>query len=312
MASPEFRVSLPAALGARARARAADLPAMLSRRGVAPALGIALLAVLSTWVFRRQLFDGWSFPGDFLGSYSTTPAFVAATIGRGHPLAWSPFVASGFPIDLDLQAGVYYPLWWIFGALHVPLTLGFLTGVQIAHVPFGAAGVMFLARARRLSWMWATVAAVAYLFFGGFYGQAEHADIFRGFAYLPWMLWVLTPPQRDDRWTRLGLLPALAWLIATGAYPAQIISFGIAGLVYVIVALRVDAPGVWKHHRLALGLAVLASAAVCIAVLAPYLRAEHAGELFRTDKPTAAYRAMFSISPLDFFGLYLNNFAWTF
>jgi hypothetical protein len=296
---------------ARARIRGGAIPLRLSGRGVAPTLAIALLALLIAWVFREQLFDGWSFPWDFLGSYSTTPAFVASTIGRGHPLAWSPYVASGFPADVDLQAGVYYPVWWVFGALHVPLTLGVLTNIQVAHVLFGAIGMMLLARARGLAWIWATLAGVAYVFFGGFYGQAEHADIFRGFAYLPWLLWALTPPQSLRDWKRLTLLPLLVWLIATGAYPAQIISFAFAGLAYLLVALRVQAPGAWTRNRVALALAVVASAAVCAAVLLPYLRAEHAGELIRTDTPTAAFRAMFAISPLDLLGLYLNNFAWT-
>jgi hypothetical protein len=284
----------------------------ISRRGVAPALAVGLLIVLTTWVFRRQLFDRWSFPWDFLGGYSTTPAFVAATIGHGHPLSWSPFVASGFPVDVDLQAGVYFPVWWVLGALHVPLTLGILTTVQIVHVLFGAVGVMLLARARRLSWIWATVAAVSYLFFGGFYGQAEHADIFRGFAYLPWLLWALTPPDDSRRWVRLAAVPPLVWLIATGAYPGQIVSFGIAGLVYAIVALRAGGSAMWRRHRVALVLAALAAGSACVAVLLPYLRADQAGELVRTNAPTAAFRSMFAIAPLDAFGLYLNNFAWTF
>lgn len=296
---------------APARVRSLTIPERISWSGLAPLLAVALLALLTTAIFRQQLFDGWSFPWDFLGSYSTTPAFVASTLGRGHPLAWSPFVASGFPADIDLQAGVYYPLWWLLGVLHVPLTLGVLTAVQVGHVLFGAIGVVMLARVRRLGWSWATLAGVAYVLFGGFYGQAEHADIFRGFAYLPWLLWSLTPPEGAGRWTRLAALPPLAWLICTGAYPAQIVSFAFAGLVYLIVALRVDAPGTWRRHRVALALAIVASAAVCAAVLLPYLRAEQAGELFRTDTPTAASRAMFAISPLDFFGLYLNNFAWT-
>jgi hypothetical protein len=309
--SSGLRAASRAAIEARARIRSVAVPVRVSWRGVAPVLSIGLLAVLTMWVFHQQMFDGWSFPWDFLGSYSTAPAFVAATIGRGQPLAWTPYVASGFPADVDLQAGVYYPVWWLLGALHVPLTLGVLTDVQIVHVLFGALGAMLLARARRLAWAWATVAGVAYVFFGGFYGQAEHADIFRGFAYLPWMLWALTPPEGSRRWTRLTALAPLAWLISTGAYPAQIISFGFVGLAYVIMALRVGTPGAWRRHRVPLVLAIVASGAICVAVLLPYLRAEQAGELFRTDKPTAAARAMFAISPLDLFGLYLNNFAWT-
>jgi hypothetical protein len=271
-----------------------------------------LLAGLTALVFRQQLFDHWSFPWDFLGTYTTTPAFVAATIGRGHLLSWSPFVASGFPVDVDAQSGMYFPGWWLLGALHVPLTLRVLTTVQVIHVLFGAAGVLFLGRARRLSWTWATAAAVAFLFFGGFYGQAEHADVFRGFAYLPWLLWCLTPPDSSDRWVRLAFVPLLAWLIASGAYPGEIISFGITGVVYVIVALRASGPEAWRRHRTSLALVIVASGAVCLAVLFPYLRAEHAGELYRTAEPTAAIRSTYAISPLDLFGLYLNNFAWTY
>jgi hypothetical protein len=284
----------------------------ISRPGPAPLLAIVLLGVLTVWVFERQLFDHWSFPWDFLGTYTTTPAFVAATIGRGHVLSWSPFVASGFPVDVDAQSGMYFPGWWVLGALHVPLTLRVLTVVQVFHVLFGAVGVLILGRARKLAWIWATVAAVAYLFFGGFYGQAEHADIFRGFAYLPWLLWALTPPDGYGRWSRLAAVPPLAWLIASGAYPGELVSFGITGLVYVIVALKVSGPGAWRRHRASLAMVTIASGAVCVAVLLPYLRAEQAGELYRTVEPTAALRSMFAISPLDAFGLYLNNFAWTY
>lgn len=299
----------------RAVTREPSLPARLdnaARPGVRPILIVCLLAAITVWIFHRQLFDQWSFPWDFLGTYTTTPAFVAATFGHGHPLSWSPFVASGFPVDVDPQAGVYFPGWWILGALRIPLTLQVLTTVQVAHVLFGAVGVMFLTRARRLTWIWAALAGVAYLFFGGFYGQAEHADIFRGFSYLPWLLWALTPPRGSGRWIRLAAIPLIAWLVASAAYPGQIVSFGITGLVYLIVALRANEHGAWHRHRGALVLAVLASAAVCFAVLWPYIRAEQAGELFRTNEPTAAGRATFSLSPLDIFGLYLNNFAWTF
>jgi hypothetical protein len=311
MARAAAKAARPAIGSRHATARLVRLLGVSRRVPAAPLLALGAMAALTVWVFHEQLFDGWSFPWDFLGGYSATPAFVAATFGRGHPLAFSPFVAGGFPVDVDPQAGVYFPLWWLLGALRVPLTLGVLTSVQVFHVLFGAAGAMLLARARRLAWSWAALTGVAYLFFGGFYGQAEHADVFRGFAYLPWLLWALTPPAGSGRWLRLVALPPLAWLIATGAYPTQLVSFAIAGLVYVAVALRVQARERCGRDLPALALAVLASAAVCLAVLLPYLRAQGAGELVRTNQPTAAFRAMFAISPLDLLGLYLNNFAWT-
>ncbi len=103
----------------------------LRQHHLAPALAVGLLIALTVWVFHLQLFDGWSFPWDFLGTYTTTPAFVAATIGRGHLLSWSPFVASGFPVDVDPQAGMYFPGWWLLGVLRVPATLRVLTTVQV-------------------------------------------------------------------------------------------------------------------------------------------------------------------------------------
>jgi len=277
-----------------------------------PALILIGLAALTTWIFHRQLFDGWTFPWDFVGTYSTTPAFVAATFGHAHPLSWSPFVASGFPVDVDPQSGIYFPGWWLLGALRIPATLGVLTDVQVAHVLLGAAGMLLLARARRLAWPWAGLCAVGYLFFGGYYGQAEHADIFRGFSYLPWLLWALTPPENvEGRWNRLIAVPLVAWLVASGAYPGQIVSFAIAGSLYVATALRFADAGLWRAYRKELILVAIASVGVCLVVLLPYIRAEHAGELFRENEPTVASRAGFSLAPLDAFGLYLNNFAWT-
>jgi len=63
---------------------------------------------------------------------------------------------------------------------------------------------------------------------------------------------------------------------------------------------------------MALALAVVSAAAVCLAILLPYVRAEQAHELYRVFEPTAAVRAGASTAPLDLFGSYLNNFAWTY
>ena len=284
----------------------------LSIAGFTPALAVTGLLLLTVAVFTRQLFGHWSFPWDFLGTYTATPPFVATTIGTGHPVSFSPFVAGGLPVDVYPQAEIYFPVWWLFGALGVPLTLGTLTSIQVAHVFIGSLGVLMLARVRRVAWAWATVAAVAYLFFGGFYGEAEHADYFRGFSYLPWLLWTLTPPTEDGRWIRLAALPVMAWLIASGAYPGQLASFGITGLVYAGLALRESGPVVWRRYRYALLLAACAAAAVSIAIVLPYLIADHAHDLYRPSPPTASVRAGESLSPLDLLGLYLNNFAWTF
>jgi hypothetical protein len=281
-------------------------PALRAR---APMIGsVAILMAITLLVFRHQVFQAWTFPWDFLGTYTTTPPFVAASVSTGHLFSWTPFVASGFPVGVNVQAELYYPVWWLFGVLGIPLTLTAMTGVQIAHVLLGALGVLALARARRLAWPWALCAAAAYLMFGGFYGESEHADIVRGFGYLPWLLWALTPPEAG-RWLRLLALPPLAWLIASGAYPGDAVSYGIVGAVYVAVALRKVG---WRRHALALALAVASSGAIALVVLLPYLLADHAHQLYRAAPPTAPVRAGESFGLIDVLGLYLNPFAWTY
>jgi hypothetical protein len=75
--------------------------------------------------------------------------------------------------------------------------------------------------------------------------------------------------------------------------------------------MRLGGAEAWRRHRVALVLALAASAAVCLAVTWPYVRADQAGELVRISEVTAVERAKFALAPIDLFGLYLNNFAWT-
>lgn len=274
------------------------------------AAAVGVLAVLTALMFWQHLFDGWTFPWDFLGSYETTPPFVAAAASNWSLPAWMPYVASGFPTAIDPQIGLYYPIWWLFGLLGIPLTLSAQTDVQVFHVLFGALGALALARARRLDWSWALVAATAYLFFGGFYGESQHPDAVRGFAYLPWLLWCLTPPEVGGRWRRLPWLVPLAWLIVAGAYPAHVVSFGIIGGAYVVVALSVQGRLAWRRWLEPLLFAAAAAAAIAVAILLPYFIAVHANQLFRESPPTQANRVAGSLAVRDFLGLYLSPFAW--
>jgi hypothetical protein len=107
-------------------------------------------------------------------------------------------------------------------------------------------------------------------------------------------------------------MPPIVWLVATGAYPGELVSFGICGFVYTFVAMWAAPLGTWRRYRVALGLALIAAVAVGFAALLPYLRAEHANELFRVQEPTAVVRAGESFAPRDLLGLFLNNFAWTY
>lgn len=271
-----------------------------------------MVALVVGAVFHQHLLRGWTFPWDFLDIYTASPAFVATTAGRGHWTEWVPFVGGGSSLAVDPQSGLYFPLWWLLGAAQVPLTLSTLTTIQVLHVGVGALGVASLARSRNVPDPWALLAGVAYAFFGGFYGQAEHADYFRGFAYAPWLLFALTPPQPGRRWRRLLLLPLMAWLVAAGAYPGQLVAFALMSSLYVGVGLAAERGSALRRRLGELAPAAAAAAAVSLAVVLPYLMAVSRGDLHRVSLLDAGVRAANSWHALDWFGLYLNNFAWTY
>jgi len=108
--------SVPNALARLHQARGAErLQSKLAQPWLAPLSSVVFLVVLTALIFHHQVFEGWTFPWDFFSTPTTTPAFVADTFGRGHPLSWTPFVASGFPPAVDPQAGIYFPIWWLSG-----------------------------------------------------------------------------------------------------------------------------------------------------------------------------------------------------
>lgn len=272
--------------------------------------GLCLLTLLAVTVavFRRHLFSGFTFPWDFIAT-SHRAVFVAGTAGSGRFTEWIPFVGGGLSLPQDALSGVYFPLWWLLGALRIPATISVLTAVQVLHVFLGAAGVYFLARSHRLAWPWALVASTGYVFFGGFYGNGSHDVIVRGHAYAPWLLWVLTVPRESPRWSRIIFLPLLVWVIATGSYAGQVVAFLQVGAVYLAVEI-------WLSRRRLREIApylvpaLLGSAAVLAAVYLPYLVAERSRELYRPYPPTAGERARWALQPVDLWGLYLNPFAW--
>lgn len=271
---------------------------------------VAVVVTATVVVFRRHLFSGYTFPWDFWGKYSAGPAFVSSSVGAGNPFDWTPFSGGGAPLAVDLQVGLYFPVWWLLGVLHIPATISVVTLVQILHIPFGAAGVFLLARRRSIALPWAAVAAIGYVFFGGFYGNAEHADIFRGFAYLPWLLWSITIPIDGRRRTAIVAFPILMWLTGSGAYPGQIVSFTLLCALYAGVELMMKPSD--RRQWLTYGFAFAAALAILAAIVTPYLSADSAGLLWRPTPSTVEQRAIWALRPVDSLGLYLSAFSWHF
>ncbi len=149
-------------------------------------------------VFWRHYFAGYGFPWDFVGSYYAAAAYWTEAVRHGGVPMWMPFQSMGYPFLLNLQTGLHYPPMWIFPLLGIPYTLPAAVVLQCLHVFAGALGMYVFARALLRSRREAFLAAFVFQLFGGFYSNAEHVDIVRSFAMLPWLFWAAAPPAPDE------------------------------------------------------------------------------------------------------------------
>ncbi|NND01631.1 MAG: hypothetical protein HKN91_02490 [Acidimicrobiia bacterium] len=173
----------------------------------------------------------------------------------------------------------------------------------------GALGTVALLRARSIKWPWAILGGVAFLFFGGFAGQATHMHHFRGFALYPWLLWSVTDVRSGPSGRLLGL-PLVAWLLAAGAYPGQLPVFVLLAAVYVVADYLQGDTGPSRQRIVMFGLSVAAAGLIVGAVVWPFLLAESSDLLFRATLPSVEKRAGQAFWGVDFLGLYLDR--WTF
>ncbi len=196
----------------------------------------AILAAQNLVVFFRHYFAGYGFPWDFVGSYYASTAFWTQAVQHGFIPQWVPYQWMGYPFFMNPQTGLFYPPLWIFPLLRIPYTLHAAVVLQCLHILAGAIGMYVFLRVLLRSRRLAGIGAVGYQFFGGFFSNAEHVDIVRAFALTPWLLAVLTfrPSDRTIP-TRLLLLPLMALLMATGAYPGNVIAGFLLGGVYLAI-----------------------------------------------------------------------------
>lgn len=213
------------------------------------AIPLLILAIQNLLVFSGHYFNHYLFPWDFGQAYYAFVAFWTSAVDQGIFPQWVPFQAMGYPLALNLQSGIYYPPLWLFPALGLPYTLTAAVILQCLHVLFGAMGMFFYLRLKLGGRMVPLVGALMFQFFGGFYSNAEHVDIIRAFAFMPWLLFVFCfepeQPLADQRalWqqylyggrVRHLLIPLFVYLMATGGYPGNFISGLFMLAIYVVL-----------------------------------------------------------------------------
>lgn len=234
----------------------------------------AVLAALNAVTFWGHYAGRLGFPWDFGMGYYPIVAFWTSAVDAGLSPQWVPFQSMGYPLALNLQSGFHYPPLQAFPLLGLPYTLRAAVGLQCAHVLLGACGAFLWLRLRLRSAPLALAGAAAFHCFGGFFSNAEHADIVRSYAFTPWLFFAYTldggpAAPRGPLPLRALAIPPLLYLLATGGYPSS------------------------------LGAALLMLALLCSLQLAPRLRA--------AEERAAAWRAAAALAGLTALGLALAS-----
>ncbi|MBL9108783.1 MAG: hypothetical protein JNM74_05915, partial [Myxococcales bacterium] len=195
---------------------------------------LTLANVVTFWSHYR---GDAQFPWDFPMSYYGFVAYWTTAVSHGVLPEWMPFQEMGYPFFANLQTGITYPPLWFFPLSGVVYTMHAAVIFQVLHVLWGAIGAYALGRSR-FSPIAALLLGMSYHFFGGFYGNAQHPDIVRAFAWLPWLLLsVQILPGQTKLALRNLAIPLVVMCVVTGSYPGNVASHLLVAGVTVLGAL---------------------------------------------------------------------------
>ncbi|TFD91859.1 hypothetical protein E3T61_07740 [Cryobacterium lactosi] len=228
----------------------------------------AIIASLEAIVFGRFFTGAAIPPWDFLGSYSTG-AFAWWENGTFfNPSEWVPNSLAGYPAALSIQDSSWYLPVGV-AAFFGPFTLQAAAIVAALHVALGSVGTYALVRSLRLPFGVAALAGVSGFFAVGYLSNAQHVDIARGYALVPWILLVMSSrwPWRNV-WA-VPLATLILWQAAIGMYPGMLFSTVYVGIVWVVVSQLVERPA-FRAYLLPMALSALGAILLCAPKLVPY------------------------------------------
>jgi len=208
------------------------------------------------WLFATGVFSslilvsysalGKAPPWDFWGGYLSAPQQWWTLGSFFSPVEYFPYLAGGYPAYLDIQSSSWYlPV----GALSIdgfysPSDAALLQGLTVI---FGAIGVLLLARRIGISYPFAFVAALAYSFNPGFFANAQHVDIVRAWAFLPWLILSLYEPK-SLKPIHLFAFSVLWFQFFVGSYPGNIAAYAYIVVFWLVFLVAKSNRDNWKRQ----------------------------------------------------------------
>lgn len=205
---------------------------MKNRNDIVP---ILVIVILHLGLYRSHYLGISTFPWDFLDGYHAPMYSWYADGSFFKPLRWNPYTNFGYPTHLSLQNSSFYLPVALLDLLGLPLTVHATTILQCVHILLGAIGLFLLLSSYSISVFSCCVAAITFHLSAGFFSNAQHVDIIRGYSLIPWLL--LYSRSKVILASRLNLVVfvLIILLFITGVYPGLIISsvYSVLGLLLV-------------------------------------------------------------------------------
>lgn len=260
-------------------------------------LGI-VLAGLTVLVFGDYL-RGTASPGwDFLSHYNADAYAWWHDGSFFSPPQWVPYAWGGYPGVADLQNSSWYLPVGAASTL-APFDLRVSAVLSAAHVVFGACGMYALGRQWRLGHLTALVGAVAWFFVGGFYAHGSQLDIHRGYAWLPWVLMVISPMWPWRKWWAPLLAVPILWQTFLAMYPGAIIATSY-GLIAWIVASQLTFRPRLRGYLLPLAGATALAATMALLRFLPYSLISGVGSPSKGDESVLSWSSLATLAyPYD-------------
>jgi hypothetical protein len=245
-----------------------ERPPFFGRRLVRFASLAVLVALLEVIVLRSYLLGRNIPPWDFLGSYNTDAYLWWSQGSFFAPVDWIPNVWAGYPAALNLQNSAWFLPVGISNLIS-PFTLQSAAVLAAVYVALGFFGTYLLLRSLRVDFPLALVGSTAAFFGVGYFSNAQHVDISRAYALIPFVLLVLSPSWNWRKWWGLPLGAFILWQAATGIYPGMIVTTAYVGVVWVITHQLITRA---KPRAYIVPLAIAATSAVLLSMprLLPY------------------------------------------
>ena len=267
----------------------------------------ALFVALVLTVYANPLWlNGASGPRTFVGRdilpYNMPlEKVVHDAWSRGRIPVWWEDVSGGRPLLPNPNAGVFYPVRPALSLAPFPLAMRMF---PIVHWILGGLGMLLLVRALGGSRGAAWVAAVSFAFSGVIVSEVYYTNFQPGASLLPWTLWTLVRPSRNQAARAVGIALAYgAVLLAGDAFSLTL------ALLSALLWLFLETPAAERRRAAAaLGIGFLAAILlaspqiVATALLAPETRRIIGGMSLgeATDFSTPPWRLLELFVPYPF------------